>query len=351
MSDIPVFVYERENSNIRGYSDTVMGDWAFQYDTLNRLSVASPATNAPSAYASHTGCWGYDAFGNRTLAAFTASTDCTAQTTATGTYNASNRITFLSQSTPISYSLPSGLTYDSGGNVVLDSSNTAGGSTTGVSYAYDGEGRLCASKQNSGGSVTQYFYDASGRRVAKGALSGSFPATNAVCAAPAAGQSYSNLYLLNLAGEQVTELTVSGGTVSWLHTNVWSGAHLSATYDKANGGALHFHISDPLGTRRVQTDMNGKIEETCQSLPFGENLNCSTTALATADDATEHHFTGKERDSESGNDYFGARYYASTMGRWLSPDWAMVAMPVPYANLNNPQSLNRTATSRAILIR
>ena len=30
--------------------------------------------------------------------------------------------------------------------------------------------------------------------------------------------------------------------------------------------------------------------------------------------------TGKERDTESGNDYFGARYYASTMGRWLSPD-------------------------------
>jgi hypothetical protein len=30
--------------------------------------------------------------------------------------------------------------------------------------------------------------------------------------------------------------------------------------------------------------------------------------------------TGKERDSESGNDYFGARYYASTMGRFLSPD-------------------------------
>lgn len=30
--------------------------------------------------------------------------------------------------------------------------------------------------------------------------------------------------------------------------------------------------------------------------------------------------SGKERDSESGNDYFGARYYASTMGRMLSPD-------------------------------
>jgi RHS repeat-associated protein len=31
-------------------------------------------------------------------------------------------------------------------------------------------------------------------------------------------------------------------------------------------------------------------------------------------------FTGKERDSESGNDYFGARYFGSNMGRFLSPD-------------------------------
>jgi RHS repeat-associated protein len=51
-------------------------------------------------------------------------------------------------------------------------------------------------------------------------------------------------------------------------------------------------------------------------------------------------FTGKERDSESGNDYFGARYYASTMGRFLSPDWSAKAEPVPYAKLDNPQSLN-----------
>jgi RHS repeat-associated protein len=31
-------------------------------------------------------------------------------------------------------------------------------------------------------------------------------------------------------------------------------------------------------------------------------------------------FTGKERDAESGNDYFGARYYASSMARFMSPD-------------------------------
>jgi RHS repeat-associated protein len=45
------------------------------------------------------------------------------------------------------------------------------------------------------------------------------------------------------------------------------------------------------------------------------------------------HFTGKERDTESGNDYFGDRYFASTMGRFLSPD------PGPW-KLNDPQYFN-----------
>ncbi len=31
-------------------------------------------------------------------------------------------------------------------------------------------------------------------------------------------------------------------------------------------------------------------------------------------------YTGKERDAESGLDYFGARYYGSNMGRFMSPD-------------------------------
>jgi RHS repeat-associated protein len=51
-------------------------------------------------------------------------------------------------------------------------------------------------------------------------------------------------------------------------------------------------------------------------------------------------YTGKERDTESGLDYFGARYYASIMGRFMSPDWAAQAQAVPYARLDNPQTLN-----------
>jgi RHS repeat-associated protein len=77
------------------------------------------------------------------------------------------------------------------------------------------------------------------------------------------------------------------------------------------------------------------MENAWTSDPFGDYL-----APVGFYDATEHHFTGKERDSESGNDYFGARYYASSMGRFMSPDWAAKIMPVPYAKLDDPQSLN-----------
>src|SRR5665213_3158844 len=56
--------------------------------------------------------------------------------------------------------------------------------------------------------------------------------------------------------------------------------------------------------------------------------------------AVRSRYTGKERDAESGNDYFGARYYASSMGRWLSPDWSAKEEPIPYAKLDDPQTLN-----------
>jgi RHS repeat-associated protein len=47
-----------------------------------------------------------------------------------------------------------------------------------------------------------------------------------------------------------------------------------------------------------------------------------TTSAVSAPNVTffQHHFTGKERDSESGLDYSTYRMYASTMGRWTSPD-------------------------------
>ena len=72
-------------------------------------------------------------------------------------------------------------------------------------------------------------------------------------------------------------------------------------------------------------------------------MQASSSTTAPHVCAFAYLFTGKERDSESGEsglDYFGARYYSSAMGRWMSPDWSAKVEPVPYAKLEYLQTLN-----------
>jgi RHS repeat-associated protein len=261
-----------------------------------------------------------------------------------GTVNGTNN----NQMSATSQNTSQGSSYDAAGNVTYDGTNF---------YAYDGEGRQCAVYDALSSSMTAYVYDAEGGRVAKGTVTGlTAPTVNQMMTAAqdcnlATSSNFTPRaqYLLDQVGNQVTELSGSGSNLAWAHTNIWAGGTLDATYDTKG---LHFHLADPLGTRRVQLAAGGTnpsggsaagtVEEYCLSQPFGDALDCynPSGAPATADDATEHHFTGKERDTESGNDYFGARYYASSMGRFLSPDWSAKVMPVPYAKLDNPQSLN-----------
>ena len=233
-------------------------------------------------------------------------------------YNTNNQLAATNQA-------PGGVPYDESGDVLNDGLNR---------YLYDAEGRICAVASTPVASLTAmtgYIYDADGTRVAKGSI------TTWSCDPTISGFATTNDYIIGPSNEQMTEMGMGGVTngttttgLTWQHTNVWAAGNLLATYD--NDG-LHFYLDDPLGTRRVQTDYEGVVERTCVSLPFGDGESCGTTP-------TEHLFTGKERDSESGNDYFGARYYASSMGRFLSPDWSSKEEPVPYAKLDNPQTLN-----------
>jgi RHS repeat-associated protein len=223
--------------------------------------------------------------------------------------------------------------YDQAGDVTIDVG-------AGNQYLYDGDGRICAvaSPNPLGGTtLTGYLYDAEGTRVAKGNIAewSCDPATSGLT-----GSTTTNDYILGLSGEQFTEMGVDANhSLVWQHTNVWAGGKLLATYDgatvsgKDETGGLHFYFDDPLGSRRVQTDYAGNIEKTCSSLPYGDAESCAPTP-------TENLFTGKERDAESGNDYFGARYYSSAMGRFMSPDWSVKIEPVPYSKLDDPQSLN-----------
>ena len=61
--------------------------------------------------------------------------------------------------------------------------------------------------------------------------------------------------------------------------------------------------------------------------------------MTTALNPLHYKFTGKERDAESGLDNFGARYYASGLGRFMSPD----PLGISLGRMINPQLLNRYA--------
>jgi len=86
-------------------------------------------------------------------------------------------------------------------------------------------------------------------------------------------------------------------------------------------------VSDQLGTPRMVFDKTGSLAGTKRHdyLPFGEELGAYTGTRTLAQgygtpDGLRQKFTSKERDNETGLDYFLARYYSSTQGRFTSPD-------------------------------
>jgi RHS repeat-associated protein len=100
-------------------------------------------------------------------------------------------------------------------------------------------------------------------------------------------------------------------------------------------GTVHYYFSDHLGSASVVTNADGTgIQDESDYYPFGGERPVVNN------DPNQYKFTGKERDTETGLDYFGARYYGSTMGRWMSPDWSASPEAVPYADLTDPQTLN-----------
>jgi RHS repeat-associated protein len=88
-----------------------------------------------------------------------------------------------------------------------------------------------------------------------------------------------------------------------------------------------YYGEDQLGSTEIVTSGIGWPVSRYGYLPYGVGPM----------PGTDHYlYTGKERDTESGLDYFGARYYNSTMGRFLSPDDGSGV----YSDPTNPQSWN-----------
>ena len=116
-------------------------------------------------------------------------------------------------------------------------------------------------------------------------------------------------------------------------------------YEAVGAGAqadVRWLVSDHLGTPRMTADVTGSLTGIRRHdyLPFGEEIGAGiggrTTGQGYVQDNVAQKFTGQIRDGETGLDYFGARYYASTQGRFTSPDvfWKD-------SQVSDPQSWNK----------
>lgn len=108
----------------------------------------------------------------------------------------------------------------------------------------------------------------------------------------------------------------------------------------AGAEALVYYHVDRLGSVRAVTSSTGEVVEQHDYYAYGEEC---TTGVCTANvgvgSGQSLHFTGKERDRETGLDYFGARYYGSRIGRFTTVDPFLNTQ----ANLVEPQRWNRYA--------
>src|SRR5574344_845448 len=112
----------------------------------------------------------------------------------------------------------------------------------------------------------------------------------------------------------------------------------SLTNNQKDHPVLYWQHSDHLGSASWITDTNGTGIQRLLYMPFGEPLydyrNTSYNSRYT--------FSGKERDTETGYSYFGARYYNSDLSIWLSVDPMADKYPglSPYTYCaNNPVKL------------
>ena len=148
-----------------------------------------------------------------------------------------------------------------------------------------------------------------------------------------------------------------------VYNRVLSAAEV-ATLPNGTGSSakVRWLVADHLGTPRIILDQTGAAGSVKRHdyLPFGEELFAGaggrTAAMGYAPgDGVRQQFTQKERDVETGLDYFLARYYSSTQGRFSSPDefsggprevsvlgsGNATKQALPYAEITNPQSINK----------
>jgi RHS repeat-associated protein len=307
------------NGNVLGATiaanGTTVSNQSYVYDGLNRLALAvenpvgTPSATNPvcAGVAGTSWCqqFGYDIYGNNTI----TSVNLGGIVAPTGFDPATNRI--------VPNGGTSGWNYDLAGDINRDAA--------GVTYAFDADGRMvsaCPTQQNPAACSNQwasgqigYTYDGNGARV------------------------------------QMTR--VDGTTTTFVYD---AAGRLAADFGGAVASGTQYLFADTLGSTRMvitSTSTSTCVTSRLDYLPFGyevpssvglrQNITdaCAGQSLSTYSDdpVFRQKFTGKERDAETGLDYFGARYFSGVQGRFTSPDPVLNAE----RTITNPQRWNRYA--------
>ena len=109
-------------------------------------------------------------------------------------------------------------------------------------------------------------------------------------------------------------------------SSVLTEVEVYAPAETGGTGGVRWLVTDQLGTPRMLLDQTGSLANMTRHdyLPFGEEIIAPISGRSAAEgyagDGVRQQFTSKERDVETGLDYFGARYYGSIQGRFTSPD-------------------------------
>jgi len=289
---------------------------SYSYDGVNRLFMAVEAVGVTASQSGTcpsgvTWCeqYGYDQFGNRTVNSYNGVTEPVVTPNASTTFP-NNRISTANYDAAGNeigaLGVPGTFSYDAENRQTKVTLNAAFlGISESYTYAYDGDGRRISRSLTPYNMTSTYVYDAGGTLAAE----------------------YRN-------GNLWKEFIYGAGRVLMVQDTVQG---------------TSFVTTDALGSTRLVTNSTGGVISRHDYLPFGKEVPVTLGSRNTitgyanpqssaqpADERVLQRFTGQEVDPETELQYFQARYYSGSQGRFMSPDQYLGSM-----NLAFPQSLNR----------
>ena len=265
------------------------------------------------------------------------------------TYDALNRITkqyetpFLASGTANAWQLV--FNYDRYGNRIVDQTQSFAYSEIAAKTLsqYNSANQLIKSTQ--GVSAQDVIYDSAGNMTYHPAL-GTFSYDAENHQTNASTSSGSAQYFYDGEGKRVKKV-VNGTTTIFAYD-----AFGQLAYEYSNGSSnqsgTQYLVHDVLGSTRLVLDQSGSVVSRRDYFAFGDEIPGSASFGGRGDAALKFNqsfaanqlYTGKERDLETGLDYFVARYMSSAQGRFISADYSLAPQSVPFADLSDPQTLN-----------